>query len=414
MPSRLDYGHLTSLFENATEGIILTDGRGNIILVNPAAEKIFQYSNSELEGKPIELLVPDESRPQHHQLRAGFYAHPSNRSMGQNRDLYGKRKDGTGIPVEVSLSHYNRNNEIFVIAFIVDITGRKQIENNVKRQKAELEHITGELRKLNADLESKVEERTVILQEALQKLEQSQAELNDAFNKEHELNEIKSRFVSMASHEFRTPLSTVLSSATLLSKYTKEDEQDKRDRHISRIKSSVKNLNDILEEFLSLGQLDAGKVQMQLTEISLDECISDILDEIRPSLKKGQFIEQSCEGTMRMYTDKMLLRNIIINLAGNAIKFSEEDRKISIHVVAGPDLASIEIKDEGIGISEADQANLFTSFFRGTNATNIQGTGLGLHIVQRYARLLGGSVTLTSRLQEGTTVIISIPTNQRG
>ena len=412
MPSRLDNGHLTSLFENATEGIILTDGNGNIVLLNPAAEKMFQYTGNEIEGKPIEILVPDQVRSHHHKLREGFYARPSNRSMGQNRDLYGKRKDGTGIPVEVSLSHYTRDNQTFVIAFIVDITRRKEIESNVKMQQAELERISSELRKLNIELETKVEERTIILKEALQKLEQSQAELSEAFDKERQLNEIKSRFVSMASHEFRTPLSTVLSSASLLSKYTKEDEQEKRDRHIVKIKSSVKNLNDILEDFLSLGKLDEGKVLSHISEFNLKELITDTVEEMKAFMKNGQYIEQSYKGGLIINSDKKLLRNIIINLVSNAIKFSDEGSKIIISSKAESGKAVIEVKDEGIGIGVEDQAHLFSSFFRGANATNIQGTGLGLHIVQRYAGLLGGTVTLTSSLGEGTTVIISIPINQ--
>ena len=412
MPSRLDSGHLTSLFENATEGIILTNGNGNIVLVNPAAEKMFGYSNDEIAGKAIEILVPDQFKPHHHQLREGFYKHPSNRSMGQNRDLYGKRKDGAGIPVEVSLSHYKRDNETFVIAFIVDIARRKEIENNVKMQQTELERISTELRKLNTDLETKVEERTIILKEALQKLEQSQAELSEAFDKERQLNEIKSRFVSMASHEFRTPLSTVLSSASLLSKYTKEDEQEKRDRHIEKIKNSVKNLNDILEDFLSLGKLDEGKVLSHISEFNLQEFMADIIAEMSPFMKKDQQIEQFYEGPAIAHSDKKLLRNIIINLVSNSIKFSDEGQTIYISLKAKGGNAVIEVKDQGIGIGEEDQAHLFSSFFRGANATNIQGTGLGLHIVQRYAGLLGGSVTLKSRLGEGTTVIISIPINQ--
>jgi PAS domain S-box-containing protein len=412
MPTRLDYGHLTSLFENATEGIILTNGEGNIMLVNPAAEKMFTYTSDELSGKPIEILVPDQFKPDHHKLRDGFYHHPSNRSMGQNRDLYGRRKDGTGIPVEVSLSHYRRDNEIFVIAFIVEITRRKEIENNMKQQKVELERISNELRKLNADLETKVEERTIILKEALQKLEQSQAELSEAFDKERQLNEIKSRFVSMASHEFRTPLSTVLSSASLLSKYTQADEQEKRDRHIVKIKSSVKNLNDILEDFLSLGKLDEGKVESQISELNLQECILDTIDEMTTLLKKEQHIEQTYEGDAIIYSDKKLLRNIIINLVSNAIKFSNEGDTIIISSMVGKDRAVIEVKDKGIGIGQEDQQHLFSSFFRGANAVNIQGTGLGLHIVQRYTNLLGGSVILSSRLNEGTTVIISIPFTQ--
>ena len=409
MPSRLDQEHLLSLFENATEGIIVTDGKGNIMLVNPSAEKMFNYNSGEITGQPIEVLIPDQFSSHHHKLREGFYQHPSNRSMGHNRDLYGKRKDGSGIPVEVSLSHYRKNEEIFVIAFIVDITRRKETENNMKQQKQELERISNELRKLNTDLETKVEERTVILKEALQKLELSQAEISEAYDKERQMNEIKSRFVSMASHEFRTPLSTVLSSASLLSKYTQSDEQDKRDKHIVKIKSSVKNLNDILEDFLSLGKLDEGKVESHINIIDLREWVAETIEEIKPILKKGQYIEHVYTGHAEVHSDKNLIRNIIFNIISNAIKFSPEGSKIEVDCRVSTHNAIISVKDHGIGIGKDDQLHLFDSFFRAANATNIQGTGLGLHIVQRYAALLGGSVQLESVLDAGTTVTITIP-----
>ncbi len=412
MQGLVGFEHLTSLFENATEGIILTNSLGKIVLVNPAAEKMFQYGSGEIIGQPIEILIPEQFKPHHHNLRAGFYQHPSNRAMGHNRDLYGRRKDGTGLPVEVSLSHYKKDEELFVIAFIVDITQRKEIENNMKRQQFELERISNEIRKLNAELEVKVEERTMILKEALQKLEQSQSELSGALDKERQLNEIKSRFVAMASHEFRTPLSTVLSSASLLSKYTQSGEQEKRDRHITKIKSSVKNLNDILEDFLSLGKLDEGKVTGHITELDLQDCLTDTIEEMKPFLKKGQQVKFEYEGNSSIYSDKKLLRNIIINLISNAIKFSNEGNSVYISSAVNNSNAVISVTDEGIGIGEEDQLHLFDSFFRGANATNIQGTGLGLHIVQRYALLLGGAVELKSRLNEGTTVIITIPSNQ--
>lgn len=405
--------HMTSLFENATEGIILTDSKGVIVLVNPAAEKIFDYSRTELIGKPIEVLIPDNIKPHHHQLRDGFYKKPSNREMGKGRDLYARKKDGTDIPVEVSLSHYNRDGEIFVIAFIVDITGRKEIERNMLQQQKELERVSNEIRKLNADLEAKVEERTMILKEALQRLEQSQTELSEALDKERQLNEIKSRFVSMASHEFRTPLSTVLSSASLLAKYTREEEQDKRNRHIEKIKNSVKHLNDILEDFLSLGKLDEGKVVTNISGFDLKAFIEETADEMKGLLKKGQQIETQFDGATEVYSDKKLLKNIIINLITNAIKFSDEDKPICINANTGHDRATITVKDNGIGISEEDQEHLFTSFFRGANVINIAGTGLGLHIVKRYADLLNGTVHLQSELGVGTTVTISIPVNQQ-
>ena len=233
---KVDATHLTSLFENATEGIILTNGAGNIVMVNPAAERVFGYSAEELVGKPVEVLLPDQVKIRHQGLREGFYQNPSNRVMGHGRDLYGRRKDGADIPVEVSLSFYRKENELFVIAFIVDITQRKLIEKNILEQQQELEKMARDMRRLNTQLEAKVEERTVILKEALQKLEKSQQELSEALDKEKQLSEIKGRFVSMASHEFRTPLSTVLSSASLLSRYTTTEEQDKRNRHVEKNK----------------------------------------------------------------------------------------------------------------------------------------------------------------------------------
>lgn len=405
----VDATHLTSLYENATEGIILSNGIGNIILVNPAAEKMFGYNADEIIGQPIEILIPQHYRPQHKELRENFYRHPQNRVMGHGRDLYGRQKDGSDIPVEVSLGFYKKENELFVIAFIVEITRRKKIESDMLLQQKELEGMTTDMRKLNVQLEAKVEERTIILKEALQKLEQSQRELSEALDKERELSEIKSRFVSMASHEFRTPLSTVLSSASLLAKYTTTEDQEKRNKHINRIKESVKHLNDILEDFLSLGKLDEGKVAAHSGEFDLQELINDTTEEMQGLLKKDQHIIYHHQGNMMAHSDKKLLKNILINLMTNAIKFSNEGKSIEVSSKVQNGIAEISVKDEGIGISKEDQEHLFSSFFRGKNVINIQGTGLGLHIVKRYIDLLGGDVHLQSELNKGTKVLFTIP-----
>jgi PAS domain S-box-containing protein len=407
----IDATHIISLFENATEGIILTNRSGTIILVNPAAEKMFGYGKEELTGQLIETLLPEKFKQHHHQLREGFYHQPANRDMGQNRDLYARKKDGSDMPVEVSLSHYQKDGALYVMAFIVDITRRKEIEIDMLKQKAELEKITDKIRLLNANLEVKVEERTLILKEALQKLERSQQELSEALDKERQLNEIKSRFVSMASHEFRTPLSTVLSSASLLSKYTGPNDQGKRDKHIQRIKNSVNHLNDILEDFLSLGKLNEGKVEKNADEANLKELLAETIEEMRGILKKNQQLELFCNGECIAYTDKKLFKNILINLISNAIKFSNEDKLISVKGKSAGDKAIISVSDEGIGISEEDQKHLFSSFFRGANANNIQGTGMGLHIVRRYVDLLGGQIKIQSQLNKGTTVTFAIPVN---
>jgi PAS domain S-box-containing protein len=409
MLMKVDLVHITSLFENATEGFIITDSKAQIILVNPSACRMFEYAAEELIGQKIEILIPTQYKENHVRLREEFYKDPKNRVMGHGRDLHGQKKDGLNFPVEVSLSTYVKNNERYVIAFIIDITRRKEAEQNMIRQQQQLENVSNEMRQLNADLEAKVEERTVILKEALQRLEQSQGELNEALDKERQLNEIKSRFVSMASHEFRTPLSTVLSSASLLSKYTKSEEQAKRDRHIEKIKASVKHLNDLLEDFLSLGKLDEGKIAASCHDFNLHELIKETIEEMTGLAKNEQRIVCSYSGSELVQSDKRLVKNILINLISNASKFSGEGKSIYIDCSVREGQAELSVTDEGIGISADDQQHLFSSFFRGKNAINIQGTGLGLHIVKRYLDLLGGTVELRSELGKGTTIRLSIP-----
>ncbi|MBL7740775.1 MAG: PAS domain-containing sensor histidine kinase [Chitinophagaceae bacterium] len=404
-----DKTHMTSLYENATEGIILTNREGIIVLANPAAEQIFGYQHDELIGQPIEILIPQQYRGHHGGLREGFHKQPQHRTMGAGRDLHGTRKNGESFPVEVSLSYYKQSNKTYVIAFIVDITQRKHIENDMLKQKKQLEKVTNDIRKLNTELEAKVEERTVILREALMKLEESQTELSEALDKERELNEIKSRFVSMASHEFRTPLSTILSSASLVSRYTTTEDNEKRERHIRKIKDSVNYLNELLEDFLSLGKLEEGKVSITISSFNVRDFFADIIDETKTIMKQGQEIKMECEGGEEFITDKRMLKNILLNLLSNATKFSGEEKKIWVNIGNSSQLLTVTVKDEGIGIPEDDLPYLFDTFFRGKNVSNIQGTGLGLPIIKRYLDLLQGEISVTSRYNEGTAFTIKLP-----
>jgi len=400
---------LNALFEFATEGIILTSKEGKIILSNPAALKLFKYEKHELIGQPIEILIPSKYHHHHPSHREGFYQAPSNRRMGNARDLYAVTKTGSEFPVEVSLSHYKQKGEFFVIAFVVDITQRKKSEAILLEQNNKLEQVTLALKKLNLELEDKVEQRTLILKEALQQLEISQQELSDALQKEKDLNEIKSRFVSMASHEFRTPLSTILSSASLIGRYEKEEQQPNREKHIKKVKEAVKHLNDLLEDFLSLGKLEEGKVQVEIASFKVKEFVEEIMDELSAFKKEAQTIALDYNGNDCFNTDKRLLKNILINLLSNAIKFSNPDGIIHLIVLNEVELLKISIKDNGIGISETEQQHLFSSFYRAKNAVNIQGTGLGLHIVKRYTDILQGDICLNSILGEGTTVHVELP-----
>jgi signal transduction histidine kinase len=194
-----------------------------------------------------------------------------------------------------------------------------------------------------------------------------------------------------------------------MGKYITSEDQEKRNRHIGKIKASVKQLNDLLEDFLSLGKLDEGKVSIAFHEFNLDELVQDTIDEMRGLVKKGQSINYQHAGNTMIELDKKLVKNVLINLISNAIKFSDEEAAIHVNSIVKDSIVEIEVRDNGIGISEEDQEHLFSSFFRGKNALNIQGTGLGLHIVKRYLDLLGGEVNLKSELGKGTSVTFTIP-----
>lgn len=527
--------HFEALFEEATMGILITNGSGKITAINPFALKEFGYREKELLGKKIETLIPERFRRKHVHYREKYLQHPRNRTLGEGKNLFALRKDGTEFPVEVSLGNYHNNGDKYVIAFLSNISARKKAE--------------AEIEKLHDELEAAVEQRTRDLKEALHQLEKSKDTLEDvlsfqkaildnagaiiiatdekgiiklfnpeacknlgypesdvvnkktpvlfhitteiekrrealynefgimlrddfavmvekakrnihveeqynfkrkngttfpvlltisairntsreitgfmgiaidiserkkaeenlreALKKEIELNELKSRFVSMASHEFRTPLSTVLSSAYLIEKYNTTEDQPKREKHVQRIVSSINMLTDILNDFLSLGKIEEGKIQVRTSEFNVQELITGILEEIKGSLKKQQIIHYQHKGNPVVALDASLLKHIIMNLASNASKFSPETSPIEIKTISHNYHITLSVKDFGIGISKQDQKHLMERFFRGANAVNIQGTGLGLHIVSKYAALMNGTVACKSELEKGTEFVIT-------
>jgi len=324
--------------------------------------------------------------------------------MGKNLTLFASRKDGSEFPVEISLSYYNATDGVYVIAFIIDITERFEQQEKIKK-------INLELTQLNETLERKVHERTLVLKEALNSLEQSRNDLSQALDKEKELNEMKSRFISMASHEFRTPLSSILSSVSLIGKYEKEEDQEKREKHVNRIKKAVHNLTEILNDFLSIGKLEEGLVKANLSEQDICEILGDIISEMQAIARSGQKITHQHSGTCSFMLDGQMFRNIIINLTANAIKFSPEKSEITILSSIDETGLNLSVSDQGMGISEDDQKHLFERFFRGKNVTNIEGTGLGLNIVTKYLELMEGTIDCRSELDKGTTFSIFIPTH---
>jgi PAS domain S-box-containing protein len=411
LEASLEKEKFQTLFENSTIGIVVVNEQGEIELMNHFAEIQFGYQKEELIGHKIEKLIPAEFATRHVDHREKFVNEMMHRPMGIGMDLFAARKNGTKFPVEISLSHYSTTENSFVVAFINDITGRKKNEEAILKQQQILQKYSEEVLSLNQQLEERVEERTLELKSTLNELEQSQKELSETLEKEKELSDLKSRFVSMASHEFRTPLSTILSSASLIEKYPAGDQQDKRLKHIFRIKDNVKNLNDILEDFLSLGKLEEGLIKPKHEQVYISELMSEVVHDMNEVKKERQDIKFFTEHTGEILSDSHLLKNILINLLSNAIKFSDEGDTIEISARMLGEVFILSIRDHGIGISKDDQQHLFDRFFRGKNAFNIKGTGLGLHIVEKYVQLLKGKIECHSQLNKGTEFIVSLPIN---
>ncbi len=383
---------IETLFYYATEGILVSNEQGQILRINPSAEKLFGYEYGELLGKNVDQLVPRHLAKVHTEHRGRFNKNPHARSMGLGMELFGLKKNGTEFPLEISLSPYTTSEGKFIFAFIVDITLRKQAEENLKNYSSELE--------------KQVKNRTLILEEAIVELKKTKKELNDSLEKERELNELKSRFVSMASHEFRTPLATILSSLSLVTKYGELNEKDKQKKHIARIKSSINDLTNILNDFLSVSKLEEGKLHCEPEIFNLKSYINEIITELQPLSKENQSIEYTHEGKEIASLDTKMLKNILFNLISNAIKFSVEGKSIKIKTSVSEREVIIHIADQGIGISIEDQKHLFERFFRGSNATHIQGTGLGLNIVVKYVEMMNGIIDFESIENKGTTFTI--------
>ncbi len=257
--------------------------------------------------------------------------------------------------------------------------------------------------------EKGIPEQILVVEENITEVKKAEKEMRKLLERERELSEMKSRFVSMASHEFRTPLSTILSSTNLISKYQDGDQQDKRDKHLTRIRSAVKNLTEILNDFLSLERLDSGVMELFYQKIDLVNFMEEILDELSGIKKPGQNFTLKHAKINTFVCDSKLLKNVLINLISNAIKYSKENSNIIIEVTQHKSDISIKIQDQGIGIPKEEQAHLFERFFRAKNAFNIQGTGLGLHIVHKYVTLLEGSINLESEEGKGTTITVTLP-----
>lgn len=285
------------------------------------------------------------------------------------------RKDGSTYPVEVHLQLNSLGEKDVFVAIILDVTERKNYTEKLER---------------------KVEERT--------------EQLNAALSKEKELNELKTKFLSLVSHEFKTPLSGILTSSVLLSKYTSSEEQEKRDKHIKIIADKVQYLNAILNDFLSLERLETGKLNYNFSHFKLSKVIDEVIYNANMLLKEGQSIKYPDHiDDLSLFQDEKSIVLILSNLLNNAIMYSQEHKTIAIWVTQNETETTIKIKDEGIGIPQKDQKNIFNRYYRAENVSNLQGTGIGLNIVKNHLENLGGTIGFESEEHKGTTFTITLP-----
>jgi PAS domain S-box-containing protein len=255
-------------------------------------------------------------------------------------------------------------------------------------------------------------DKALLVETNITERKKASIQLKNSLKKEKEINEMKSRFVSMASHQFRTPLSTILSSISLVDAYTNKNQPEKVEKHVKRIKNSVKGLTNILNDFLSSDTLESQNINTSLSIIDYSKFVNDITDDLQQICKDDQLIISSIKSDNSIIkTDPHILRNIVSNLISNSIKYSDEGKEIRFVSSIKGDALKIDITDEGIGIPEEEQSKLFGQFYRASNAQNHKGTGLGLHIVKQYLELLGGTINFMSKPNVGSTFTLKIPIN---
>ncbi|MBB6500114.1 PAS domain-containing sensor histidine kinase [Pedobacter cryoconitis] len=385
---------LEAIIETAIDGIITIDGRGKIETLNPAALRLFGYSLTEVVGRNISMLMPEPDHSRHDGYIEHYHSTGEKHIIGKGREVNGLRKDGSTFPFRLAVSEVQYQDRKIFTGFIHDLSKEKEAERRLYEYAAELESL--------------VEERTRSLKKTVTALREAKEEVSLSLEKEKELNQMKSRFVSMASHEFRTPLSSVQLSASLIEKYAQPFQNANIEKHVHKIKNAVGNLTTILNDFLSLERLEAGRVEPAFQAFDLVKLAEEITEEMQMIAKQDQHIiyqHTGLESTVSL--DQNLLKNCMINLINNAIKYSGKNTFIEFNTEINNQQCLVTIKDNGIGIPDTDQKYLFQPFFRAHNTGSIPGTGLGLNIVLRYVGLMQGEVQFESKINEGTKFTLS-------
>lgn len=365
--------YLSKIFDDSLNEIYVFDSASlTFINVNYGAQKNLGYSLDELKN-----MTPVSIKPEFTEKTFRELTQPLSKGIQSKVEfetIY-KRKDETTYPVYVSMELSTLGEREVFVAIVLDIT---------------------EQRNYTQRLEQTVELRT--------------EQLKTALEKEKELNELKTKFLSLVSHEFKTPLSGILTSTMLLSKYKLQEQQDKRDKHILTITDKVYYLNNILNDFLSIEKLETGKINYKFETFRLSKLINEVVYNANMLLKEGQQIKypENIED-ISLTQDEKTIELALSNLVHNAIKYSSENSVVDIQIKQNTSHTIFKISDSGMGIPKNDQKNIFQRYFRAENALTTQGTGIGLNIVKTHIENLGGSLTFKSKEHVGSTFTLTIP-----
>lgn len=387
---------LQALIQNAIDGIITIDEGGIIETINPSACRLFGYQEAEVVGSNISMLMPSPHQQKHDGYLRKYKETGEASIIGIGRELIGLRKDGRQFPMQLGVSKVVYSGRIIYAGFVHDLSQQKESEERLQLYASHLEEL--------------VEQRTHSLNDTIKALQRAKEKVSQSLQKEKDLGRLKNRFLSMASHEFRTPLSTVQLSASLIDRYAEPYQDDNIIKHVGKIKSGVANLTTILNDFLYVEQLEEQKVKVNLKLFDIKRLGTEISEEMQLLAKPDQeiFFRHSGEVTM-VLLDQHLIKSCIINLITNAIKYSGENTAINFHTEISENLCTIAVRDNGIGIPADDQKHLFTAFFRAHNTGSIPGTGLGLNIVSRYVALMNGRAECISTIENGTLFTLTFP-----
>jgi len=362
---------MRNILHSAIDGVISIDDRGVITEWNKQAESIFGFEAEEIIGKTLqETIIPHGFRDQHVKGMGHYMKTGEGPVLNQKIEISALRKNGEEFPIELAIIPVVMKGVHSFTAFVSDITVQKKV----------------------------------------------QEEMEKALQKEKELNELKSRFVSMTSHEFRTPLTTIKQNMDLINyrlESTLPEHAGAFSKYINRVESEIKRVTDLVNDILMLGKIDAGKVIMKMEEVDFVDYTKAIANKLSDSRGDGRKMELSVVGVPRTVTiDPSLFDHILNNLISNAFKYSEgaANPKIDLHFNE-LNTMQIRVKDYGIGIPKKDQKGLFESFYRATNVKNIQGSGLGLSIVREFTLMHGGDIKFKSEKDQGTEFILDIPYN---